>query len=63
MARSGRGVYWWAGGDLTAMRQKSLQACEQQYREPCAVVIENFSVVDEMPAPSAAKPTTAARSS
>jgi pimeloyl-ACP methyl ester carboxylesterase len=63
VSRSGRGVYWWAGGDLPSMRQKSLQACEEKYREPCAVAIENFSAVDEMPAASAAKPAAAARSS
>jgi pimeloyl-ACP methyl ester carboxylesterase len=60
-ARSGRGVTWWAGGDMAAMREKSVVACEQQFHEPCAVVMENFSVIGD--APSAARPPLAPHSS
>jgi pimeloyl-ACP methyl ester carboxylesterase len=59
--RSGRGVSWWAGGDIAVMRHRSVQACEEKFHEPCAVVMENFSVVGGAPAP--AGPRVVARSS
>jgi hypothetical protein len=45
MSRSGRKVSWSAGGALEAARQKSLDNCEQQAKEPCLVMLENFEVI------------------
>jgi pimeloyl-ACP methyl ester carboxylesterase len=60
-SRSGRGISWWAGGDIAVMRHRSVQACEEKFHEPCAVVMENFSVVGGAPAPPG--PRVVARSS
>ena len=45
MSRSGRKVSWSAGGALETARQKSLENCEQQAKEPCMVMLENFEVI------------------
>lgn len=44
ISQSSRRVFWWAGGDLVAMRQKSLESCQKQTGERCSVVMENFGL-------------------
>lgn len=45
VSQSSRRAFWWAGGDLVSMRQKSREACEQKTGETCAIVMENFEMV------------------
>ena len=41
--RDGRSMYWQAaGGDLSEVRTKALETCEQKSNTPCAVLMENF---------------------
>jgi len=49
VSQSTHRLFWWAGGELAAMRQKSLDACEQKTSEPCAVVLENFAPTGNAP--------------
>jgi len=45
ISQTTRRAFWWAGGELALMRQKSRAACEQKTGEPCAIVMENFELV------------------
>ena len=45
VSRSGRYVHFWSGGELSAMREKSLASCRERAREPCAILLENFDLI------------------
>ena len=42
-SRDGRSMYWQAaGGDLSDVRSKALETCQQKSNTPCVVLMENF---------------------
>src|SRR5262249_41932296 len=45
ISQTSRRAFWWAGGELALMRQKSRDACEQKTGESCTIVMENFDLV------------------
>lgn len=38
-------AYWWAGGELAQMRERSQESCEQKTGEPCMILMENFRMI------------------
>lgn len=44
---SGKKLYWFAGGELAQMRQKAVENCEKEAGEPCAILFENFDLIDQ----------------
>jgi len=38
-------AYWWAGGELGQMRERSQESCEQKTSEPCTILMENFQMI------------------
>jgi len=40
-----RRAYWWAGGELGQMRERSQESCEQKTGEPCTILMENFQMI------------------